>query len=149
MIQNACEEVRPFVDQRDHQLRVHLPGERIAIYGDPSRLLHVFSNLIQNAAKFTNPGGTLSVSVESSANFAVVRVCDNGAGLEPHMLEVIFHPFTQVDGASASGRAGLGLGLPLVKTIVARHGGEVVADSGGLGQGSEFTVRLPLFGRDV
>lgn len=149
VLQNACEEVRPFVDQRGHQLRVQLPAERMELYGDSSRLLQVFSNLIQNAAKFTDPGGTLIVTVESSANFAIVRIRDNGAGLEAHVLEEIFDPFTQVDGASASGSAGLGLGLPLVKTIVARHGGDVAADSAGLGQGSEFTVRLPLFNRDV
>jgi signal transduction histidine kinase len=126
-----------------------MPQERMVLYGDSSRLLQVFSNLIQNAAKFTERGGLLCVTLESQANLAIVRVRDNGRGLEARVLESIFEPFAQIDIANGSANAGLGLGLPLVKTIVERHGGEFSAHSEGLGQGSEFTVRLPLLNRDA
>ncbi len=149
LIGHACEEVRPFVDRCGHVLQVDMPQERMVLYGDSSRLLQVFSNLIQNAAKFTEQGGVLGVTLESRASFAIVRVRDSGRGLEARVLETIFEPFAQVDVASRSANCGLGLGLPLVKTIVERHGGDVSAHSAGLGLGSEFTVRLPLLNRDV
>jgi CheY-like chemotaxis protein len=114
------------------------------VCGDPSRLLQVFANLIQNAAKFTGRNGSLRVTVEPLNGLAVVRVCDNGPGIEEHMLSEIFEPFTQVNGTRGPANDGLGIGLGLVKTIVELHGGSVAARSAGLGHGSEFTVRLPL-----
>lgn len=144
LIDDACEEVRPFVDRCGHVLAVTLPDEPIAVYGDPSRLVQVFVNLIQNAAKFTNRNGRLRVTVESRDDMASVRVCDNGPGIEEHMLSEIFEAFAQVNGTRGPANDGLGIGLRLVKTIVELHGGSVAARSAGPGQGSEFTVLLPL-----
>ncbi|MDZ4782128.1 MAG: HAMP domain-containing sensor histidine kinase [Planctomycetia bacterium] len=149
LIGHACEEVRPFVDRCGHTLQVDMPQKPTVLYGDSSRLLQVFSNLIQNAAKFTDQGGLLNVTVGSHGNAAIVRVRDNGRGLEARVLETIFEPFAQIDIANGATNCGLGLGLPLVKTIVERHGGDVSAHSAGLGLGSEFTVRLPLFNRNA
>jgi CheY-like chemotaxis protein len=126
-------------------MTVRLPAEPIAVYGDPSRLLQVFANLIQNAAKFMGRNGSLCVTIEPGDGMAVVQVRDNGFGIEEHMLSEIFEAFTQVNGTRGLANDGLGLGLPLVKTIVELHGGSVAVRSAGLGHGSEFTVRLPLF----
>jgi CheY-like chemotaxis protein/two-component sensor histidine kinase len=144
VIHEACEEVRPFVDRCGHALTVTLPNDPIAVYGDPSRLLQVFANLIQNAAKFTNRSGSLRVSVELQDDVAVVQVCDNGSGIEAHMLSEIFEAFAQVNGTRGPANDGLGIGLRLVKTIVELHGGSIAARSAGLGHGSEFSVLLPL-----
>jgi CheY-like chemotaxis protein/two-component sensor histidine kinase len=144
LIDDACEQVRPFVDRCGHALTVTVPDEPIAVYGDPSRLLQVFANLIQNAAKFTGRNGRLCVTVERLDGMAVVQVCDNGPGIEEHMLSEIFEAFAQVKGTHGPENDGLGIGLRLVKTIVELHGGSIAARSAGLGQGSEFTVLLPL-----
>ncbi|HUG93420.1 MAG TPA: HAMP domain-containing sensor histidine kinase [Planctomycetaceae bacterium] len=144
LIEAACEQVRPFIDGRGHALTVRMPAEPLVVYGDPSRLLQVFANLIQNAAKFTNRNGSLCVTVEPQDGMAVVRVRDNGPGIEEHMLPSIFEPFTQVAETRGLENDGVGIGLRLVKTIVELHGGAVVARSEGLGCGSEFTVQLPV-----
>lgn len=144
LIDGACEEVRPFINRCGHALTVQLPTEPIAVYGDPSRLLQVFANLLQNAAKFTNQNGSLCVAVESQDGMAAVRVRDNGPGIEEHRLPAIFDPMTPVNGEHRPANAGLGIGLRLVRTFVELHGGSVAVHSAGPGQGSEFTVLLPL-----
>jgi signal transduction histidine kinase len=144
LIDDACEEVRPFIDDRGHALTVSMPAEPMVVYGDPSRLLQVFANLIQNAAKFTNPNGLLCVTVEPREGMAVVRIRDNGPGIEEHLLPGIFEGFRQVGGTRCPANDGIGIGLRLVKTIVELHGGAVVARSAGLGRGSEFAVQLPV-----
>lgn len=141
VINDACEEVHPFIWQCDHTLNLTQCREPITVVGDSSRLLQVFANLIQNAAKFTDPGGTLAVTVVCRDGIAEVRIRDNGRGIEPHFLPRIFERFTQAPGR---GNDGVGLGLGLVQAIVQRHGGTVSVQSEGLGHGSEFTVRLPL-----
>lgn len=144
LIDDACEEIRPFIDQCGHALTVRMSAESIVVRGDRCRLLQVFANLIQNAAKFTGRQGRLCVTVEPLDNMAVVRVSDNGPGIEEHLLSNIFEPFTQLNGTCGPKNDGLGIGLRLVKMIVELHGGSVVARSAGRGHGSEFTVMLPL-----
>jgi signal transduction histidine kinase len=148
VIDGACEEVRPLIDDYGHSLNVHVPAEPIMVYGDASRLVQVFANLIQNAAKYTNRKGSLGVVVEPREGMVMVRVSDNGRGIEERMLPLIFEAFTQV-GESRSTNDGLGIGLRLVKTIVELHGGSVAAHSEGLGRGSEFTVHLPVMNHTV
>lgn len=144
LIDEACEEVRPLINRWVHKLTVSMPAEPIVVSGDPSRLLQVFANLIQNAAKFTERNGNLCVIVESQGRMAVVRVSDNGPGIDEQHLPKIFEAFAQVDNSRSPTNDGLGIGLRLVKTIVELHGGTVVARSDGLGRGSEFTVQLPM-----
>lgn len=149
LIDGACEEVRPLIDRCGHALTVRRPSDAVTVYGDASRLLQVFANLIQNAAKFTGRNGSLSVAAESEEDKVVVRIRDNGPGIEEHMLQAIFEGFTQVNGTRTPANDGLGIGLRLVKSIVELHGGSVAAHSQGLGCGSEFTVRLPVLGNAV
>ncbi len=144
LVNDACEEIRPFIDRCGHALTVTMGSESIAVQGDRSRLLQVFANLIQNAAKFTARQGSLRVSVEPQDGMAAVRVKDNGHGIDEQMLSTIFESNTQLNGTYGPENDGLGIGLRLVKTIVELHGGSVVARSAGPGQGSEFTVLLPL-----
>jgi two-component system CheB/CheR fusion protein len=116
------------------------PGVPITVEGDPLRLQQVFANLIANAIKFTPPDGRVSITGTLESRQVVVRVEDNGIGIDPAMLETIFGMFTQV---SAPARGGFGIGLALVKNIVELHGGTVQAHSNGTGKGSTFIVRLP------
>jgi PAS domain S-box-containing protein len=119
------------------------PAGPIALPGDAMRLQQVFANLIGNACKFTREGGRIWVGCSAEAEDAVVRIKDDGAGIAPEMLEIIFQMFTQVSAPGVS-RQGLGIGLALVKEIVELHGGSVQASSRGPGLGAEFVVRLPL-----
>ena len=144
LIEAACEQIQPLIRRRKHSLRVQLRDEPMVVFGDPSRLLQVFANLVQNAAKFTDPNGSLRISVESQQGNAVVRISDNGPGIELHRQSTIYESHRPVRGSRAIANGGLGIGLPLVKTIVEFHGGSVGVHSEGLGYGSEFIVRLPL-----
>jgi len=127
------------------ELETRLSSRPLWLAGDPVRLAQVVGNLLQNAAKFTPRGGRASVAVDREGSMAVLRVSDGGVGMEPAMLGRIFEPFTQVEQALDRGPGGLGLGLALVRGLVALHHGEVTAASEGPGRGAEFTVRLPLF----
>jgi signal transduction histidine kinase len=131
--------VRPLVRQREQDLHVHVPGEAIWLDADPDRLQQVFSNLLNNAVKFTPPQGRISLDVEPAPDAITVRVADTGRGIAPDLLPRVFDLFTQ---ASADER-GIGVGLAVVRGLVERHGGTVTAHSDGLGKGSEFVVRLP------
>jgi CheY-like chemotaxis protein len=117
------------------------------VSGDETRLAQVLGNLLQNAAKFTPAGGRVTVTVAAEGGAAVVHVRDDGAGIDPSLLEMIFEPFTQVNQTLARTEGGLGLGLAQVKGLVALHGGEVRAVSEGPGQGADFVVKLPLLSR--
>ena len=140
----AAESARPLLDARKQEFSVALPMEPIWVVGDPSRLEQIFVNLLNNAAKYTDPGGLIRVSVNRDADEAVVRITDTGVGMSPEMLPHIFELFTQVDGSNLGrSRGGLGIGLALVATLVEMHEGRVQAYSAGLGKGSEFVVRLP------
>jgi len=144
IVNNAVEASRPFSDARKHELSVSLPTESIWVDADPVRLEQVFVNLLNNAAKYTGPGGLIRVSVYQEGSEGIVCVWDNGAGIPPEMLPRIFDLFTQVDGTLGRSHGGLGIGLALVGTLVEMHNGRVQALSAGLGKGSEFTVRLPM-----
>jgi CheY-like chemotaxis protein len=127
------------------QLKLHLPDQPVPVMGDRIRLSQVLGNLLHNACKFTETGGTVTVKLETEKQGkAALFVRDTGMGMESESLGWIFDPFRQVDRTLDRSRGGLGLGLALVKGIVQFHGGEVAASSDGLGRGSTFTIQLPL-----
>jgi signal transduction histidine kinase/CheY-like chemotaxis protein len=144
VIEDAIELSRPLVERAGHTLSVELAGEPLVVRGDAVRLTQVFSNLLNNAAKYTPPGGKVQVSARQEDRFAVIEVRDTGTGLSPDMLKSIFDMFVQVSGTAKAAQGGLGIGLTLVKSLVELHGGSVEAASEGLGHGATFTVRLPL-----
>ena len=144
----AVEISRPHIEAAHHKLSISFPDEPTDLMGDPARLAQVFSNLLNNAAKYTRHGGRIDVVVEALADELVVRVRDNGIGIAPEMLDKVFGMFTQVTQASERRQAGLGIGLSLVDGLVRLHGGRVDAASEGLDRGSEFTVRLPRLRRE-
>jgi CheY-like chemotaxis protein len=123
---------------------VLLPSERITVEADPARLAQVFSNLLNNAARYTEGGGEITLAAEVGAGEVVVSVQDNGIGFPPEVAGRLFEPFSQLTRSNERAHGGLGIGLSLVQGIVALHGGKVEAHSRGLGQGAEFIVRLPL-----
>lgn len=143
VIERAVENARPLIESRAHELRLQLPAEPIRLEADPTRLEQVISNLLDNAAKYTMPGGRIRVTAGREGEEAVVRVRDSGIGVPSDVLERVFEPFIQTDGSLARTEGGLGVGLTLVRSLVEMHGGRVAASSPGLGQGSEFVVRLP------
>ena len=144
IIHQAVEAVRAQYRGMNHELSVTLPTQPVLLNGDPTRLAQVIGNLLNNACKFTNRGGRVSLTVESQDGQAVVRVRDNGIGIAPEHLAQVFDMFAQVDTSLERARDGLGIGLTLVKTLVEMHEGTVEARSEGTGHGSEFTVRLPI-----
>ncbi|QDU27739.1 Autoinducer 2 sensor kinase/phosphatase LuxQ [Anatilimnocola aggregata] len=144
VIDAAVETSRPTIEQFGHELAVVLPDEPISMNGDLTRLAQVVSNLLNNAAKYTHPGGQIRLAVRCENGMAVVAVTDNGIGIPPSMLTKVFDMFTQVDRALERTTGGLGIGLSLVKGLVEMHGGTIEVHSEGEGRGSEFTVRLPL-----
>lgn len=143
LLEHVIEGVKPTVKAAEHVLTVELPAERIRVHGDPDRLAQVFTNLLNNAVKYTPPGGRISVTLERSGNEAVVRIRDTGIGIPPSMLSSVFELFTQVDRSLDRAKGGLGLGLTLVQRLVSLHGGTVSAHSDGLDRGSIFSVRFP------
>jgi two-component system CheB/CheR fusion protein len=136
----ACE---PLLGERGHECRVSLPTHPIAVDGDPTRLEQVVVNLINNAAKYTEPGGRIGVELRREDGEVALRIRDNGIGIAAEMLPRIFEPFVQVTRRVERSQGGVGIGLTLVRKLVELHGGTVGAYSGGLGRGSEFVVRLP------
>ncbi len=143
-VNQAVETARPLIDERRHNLIVSLPGEAIRLEGDPTRMEQVLWNLLNNAAKYTEPGGEIRLTVEPGVGEVAIRVRDTGIGLPRDSLPHIFDMFVQVDHRPGRSQGGLGIGLGLVKTLVEMHGGTITASSEGPGQGSEFTVRLPM-----
>jgi signal transduction histidine kinase len=129
---------------RRHRLTVSLPPEPVYLKADRLRLEQVLTNLLGNAAKFTDPGGHIRLSAANEGGQLVVRVQDNGLGIAPELLPRVFDLFQQAPGPPAAKTGGLGIGLALVKSLVELHGGSVTARSDGPGTGSEFTVRLPV-----
>ncbi|QEH38408.1 Aerobic respiration control sensor protein ArcB [Aquisphaera giovannonii] len=143
VIGRAAQAVRPLIEQKRHRFTFHHDFGPMPVDADPTRLEQVVGNLLTNAAKYTEPGGSVSVSAGREGAEAVVRVKDDGVGIPPDMLPKVFELFTQVDPTLARSEGGLGIGLSLVKQLVEMHGGTVSAASEP-GRGSEFTVRLPL-----
>jgi signal transduction histidine kinase len=150
VIARAVEINRPLIDARRHELTLELPHEPVHVHGDLTRLAQAVGNLVSNAAKYTEHGGRIGVTVErmpgdeNGPGQAVIRVKDSGVGIPPHMLPQLFELFTQGERTLDQAQGGLGIGLALVRRLVQLHGGTVTAYSGGEGQGSEFVVELPL-----
>jgi CheY-like chemotaxis protein len=144
LVRAAIETSRPVLDNLRHELIEDLADEPMCVAGDPVRLTQVFANLLNNAAKYTNHGGQITVSTRHEDGDAVVRVKDNGIGIAPALLSQVFDMFMQVDRSTRRSQGGLGIGLTLVRSLVGMHGGTVEARSAGPGQGSEFIVKLPL-----
>ncbi len=144
VIQGAVETSRPLIEQQRHELHVAMPRESIPLEADLTRLAQVFLNLLNNAAKYTEPGGKIELLVERQGSDVVVTVRDNGMGIPPANLATIFEMFSQVEGSLSRSQGGLGIGLCLVKRLVEMHGGSIEANSQGLGKGSQFVVRLPV-----
>ncbi len=143
VIASAVEATRPQVDAAGHELHLAI-SSRLPVNGDAVRLTQVFANLLTNAAKYTNPGGHIRLSAERSGTSVSVCVADNGRGIPPRMLGRVFEMFAQVADSLDRSEGGLGIGLTLVKQLVEMHGGSITAASEGVGQGSCFTVTLPL-----
>jgi CheY-like chemotaxis protein/two-component sensor histidine kinase len=144
VLANAVETSRPLIEQMGHELLVTLPNPSIEIDGDATRLAQVFMNLLNNAAKYSERGSRIWLSAHAEGAEAVITVRDNGIGIAVDQLPRIFELFAQVDRSLEKSQGGLGIGLTLVKQLVELHSGKVEAKSSGSGQGSEFSVRLPI-----
>ncbi len=143
-IRDALETVEPAIREARHELHVDLPCEPLPVEADSVRLTQIFSNLLNNAARYTSPGGRIEVVAVREGDSVAVSVTDNGIGISPEMLQQVFNPFTQIRPAGENPQGGLGLGLPLARSLVTMHGGSIVATSAGLGRGARFDVRLPV-----
>jgi PAS domain S-box-containing protein len=143
VVANAVETSGPLFRAAGHSLTLDCPSDPVYVDADPIRLAQVIANLLNNAAKYTDPGGKILLSVRKEGGEAVVSVRDNGIGISPEMLPRIFEMFSQATPALARSQNGLGIGLALVRGLVELHGGTVAAHSDGAGKGSEFVVRLP------
>ena len=144
VVNRAAEDVRTLIDARKHDFSISLPVEPIWVDADPFRLEQIVVNLLNNAAKYTNPGGLIRINVSRDGAEAVVKVRDNGLGIPPEMLPHVFDLFAQVNGTLGRSQGGLGIGLALVRNLVEMHDGTVQVHSEGLEKGCEFTVRLPV-----
>ncbi len=141
-VTDAVEQVRPIINARRQDLSVRMPADAIELMGDQKRLVQVLTNLLNNAAKYTPEGGLLELVVEASARQVSVCIRDNGIGIPTDLLPHVFDLFTQAERTPDRSQGGLGLGLALVRSLVALHGGSVAAASNGKGQGAAFTVYL-------
>lgn len=148
LVARTVETVQPLLEERGHTLTVEIPDAVLAVIGDPTRLTQALGNVLSNAAKYTDRGGRIALSAARSGSEVLIRVRDNGIGIPPDLMPMIFNLFTQLDRTSGLPQSGLGIGLALVQRLVEMHGGSVTAHSDGLGRGSEFVIRLPLFIHD-
>jgi len=144
VIDAAVETSRPLIEEAGHDLVVAMPDERIFVDGDATRLAQVVSNLLSNSAKYMHRGGHIRLTVRRDSEGVAVSVADEGIGIPPAMLDMVFVMFTQVDRTLEKTSGGLGIGLSLVKGLVEMHGGTIEARSDGEGKGSEFVVQLPV-----
>jgi signal transduction histidine kinase len=144
LITRAVETVAPLMQEREHELTLHIAPDSLRVDGDSTRLTQTLANVLGNAAKYTDRGGHVELRCERQGPEAVIRVRDNGIGIPPELLPRIFDLFTQLDRRSDHPSSGLGIGLALVRRLVEMHGGSVSARSEGVGAGSEFEIRLPL-----
>lgn len=142
-VAHAIETTRPLIEARRHELQVSLPAEPVWLEADPTRLEQILINLLNNAAKYTEPGGRIWLTAEREGDEAVLRVRDSGVGISPELVRRVFDLFMQGDRSPDRSQGGLGIGLTLVRSLAEMHGGSVQACSAGLGRGSELTVRLP------
>ena len=143
VIDTAVETARPTIDSKRHVLLIDVPPEPIQFTADPLRVAQVLSNLLTNAAKYTDPEGQIRLTARCEADDVVIRVKDSGIGISPMALPRVFNMFSQVHSTTDRSEGGLGIGLALTQGLIELHGGTIEASSAGLGCGSEFTVRLP------
>lgn len=144
VVAQAVQTSAPHLKARHHQFEVASPAAPVWLEADPARLVQIIVNLVNNAAKYTEPGGHVWLTVERDGDAtALIRVRDNGMGIPPGMLPHVFELFTQGEWSADNTQGGMGIGLALVRRLVELHGGTITAASAGLGQGSEFVVRLP------
>ncbi len=144
ILRHAVETAQPEISRKEHKLAWDVPEDGLVVDGDATRLTQVFANLLHNASKFTDRGGTLTLSAKRNGNDVDVSVRDTGEGIASDNLTGIFEMFSQADRSLERRHGGLGIGLTMAKRLVEMHGGSISARSGGVGTGSEFTVRLPL-----
>lgn len=147
VIMQAIETIQPAIESASHQLTLSLPTRALKVEGDSVRLMQIVANLLDNAIKYTPPGGHIHLQVKRQQGNALIRVQDNGLGFPPEKLATIFDVFAQIDPSADRSQGGLGLGLALVRRIAEAHGGKALASSKGRGQGSEFTITLPLISK--
>jgi signal transduction histidine kinase/CheY-like chemotaxis protein len=145
----AVETSSPLIEQRGHKLTVKTPGQSIHLDGDLVRLAQIVSNLLNNAAKYTERGGQIWLTAARKGNDAIVTVRDTGIGVPPETMPRIFEMFTQAERPAHRSAGGLGIGLTLVRRLVQMHGGTIMASSEGPGKGSEFTLTLPMVDRSL
>jgi PAS domain S-box-containing protein len=143
VLANAVEIAAPLVEEKRHRLRIEVVEGELPVDVDRERLTQVFGNILNNAAKYTDPGGTISLSARDEEGTVVVTVEDDGIGMAPELLPRVFDLFTQGEQGLDRRQGGLGIGLSVARRIVVEHGGTLVAESPGVGRGSRFTVRLP------
>ena len=141
-----AEACAPSTERAGQHLELSVPDLSAKVYGDSARLVQLFDNLIGNASKFTPDGGRIDVFVRLDGSSVVTSVKDSGIGLAADKLDAIFEPFAQLENPIGRSNTGLGIGLALAKQLVDMHGGNIEARSAGPGHGSEFVVRLPLYG---
>jgi PAS domain S-box-containing protein len=144
VIAAAVETSRPLIESARHELIVEIPPQPLLVEADAMRLAQVFSNLLNNAVRYTDPGGRIGVVAGREDGRAMVTVADTGIGIAPEALPRVFDMFVQINARDSRGQTGLGIGLTLVRSLIEMHGGSVAARSAGAGRGSEFVVRLPL-----
>jgi PAS domain S-box-containing protein len=144
VVQDAIESSRAFMEEAGHEFRTTLPADPVHVDADPDRVAQTLSNLLHNAAKFTPEGGRIDLSVTQGDGHVVLAVSDTGIGMEPDLSERVFDLFIQGDRPGQPGESGLGIGLTLVRSIVAMHGGSVAVESEGRDRGSRFTIKLPV-----
>jgi signal transduction histidine kinase len=143
IVTRAVDNARFQIDGRGQKLRLDISSGPFRLEADPTRIEQVLMNLLANASKYTDPGGSIALTVDREEGLVQIRVRDDGIGIAPEMLPHVFDLFAQADHSLDRSQGGLGIGLTLVRSLVQMHGGSVEARSAGLGQGSEFTVRLP------
>ena len=143
-LEQALEATRPLIESQGQRLQLELPAEPIVLYGDLTRLTQVFGNLLNNAAKYTDPNGVITLTVSTQGDSARISVSDSGIGIDAQQLPHVFDMFSQLTPALERARGGLGIGLALTRGLVELHGGTIESFSPGVGKGSEFVVRLPI-----
>jgi PAS domain S-box-containing protein len=146
LVEQAIQICRALVDERGHELTVTLPPEPLWLEADPTRVVQILCNLVNNAARYTESPGRIELGVARAGDEAVIRVRDDGRGIPPELLPRIFDLFVQGERSLARSEGGLGIGLTLVQSLVEQHGGTVTVQSAGSGEGSEFIVRFPIAG---
>jgi signal transduction histidine kinase/ActR/RegA family two-component response regulator len=144
VLAEVVETVRPSIDESRHELAVLMPDRQVVVDADRTRLAQALLNLLNNAVKYTDPGGRIELGVLVEKGNAVITIRDTGIGIAPEDLEEVFQMFSQVESALTRSRGGLGIGLSLTRRLIEMHGGTVRASSDGVGQGSRFQISLPL-----